>query len=115
MVVIATTNRSELTDDALLRSRRLDQHVEVADPDTPAWRETFAIHTHDRPLTDDESTIEDIELTMAHFEAVLDGVDAGGGGRETGSDPRSRLKWSSYGGPPPCPLPPPLPPEPPLP
>lgn len=32
-VVVTTTNRPDLIDDALLRPGRLDRHVEVADPD----------------------------------------------------------------------------------
>ncbi|MFW6321874.1 MAG: CDC48 family AAA ATPase [Halohasta sp.] len=121
VVVVATTNRPDLIDDALLRPGRLDQHVEVADPDAEARREIFEIHTRDRPLADDvdldslaertagyvgaeieavcreaataavrehvhatagresdesESSVEEIELTMAHFEAALDEVDA---------------------------------------
>jgi transitional endoplasmic reticulum ATPase len=53
VVVIATTNRPDLIDDALLRPGRLDRHVAVDDPDEDARREIFAIHTRDRPLADD--------------------------------------------------------------
>ena len=117
VVVITTTNRPDLIDNALLRPGRLDQHVEVADPDTDARREIFAIPSRDRPLADDvdlealaeqtagyvgadieavcreaatiavrehvqdaeESAVEEIELTMAHFEDALDAVDVEGG------------------------------------
>jgi transitional endoplasmic reticulum ATPase len=53
VVVVATTNRKDLIDDALLRPGRLDRHVEVADPDADARREIFEIHTRDRPLATD--------------------------------------------------------------
>ena len=53
VVVIATTNRPELIDDALLRPGRLDRHIAVDDPDTDARREIFEIHTDDKPLADD--------------------------------------------------------------
>jgi transitional endoplasmic reticulum ATPase len=115
VVVIATTNRPDLIDDALLRPGRLDRHVEVADPDTEARREIFEIHTRDRPLAadvdlaslaertdglvgadieavcreaatravrehveaaDDESSVDDLQLTMAQFEAALDEVES---------------------------------------
>ncbi len=68
VVVIATTNRPGLVDDALLRPGRLDHHVEVADPDEAARREIFEIHTRDRPLADD------VDLQMDHFEQALDEV-----------------------------------------
>ena len=117
VVVIATTNRPDLLDDALLRPGRLDHHVSVSAPDEAARREIFEIHTRDRPLADDvdldelasrtaefvgadvdgvcreaatiavrehvEGTlgteaVEDIELTMDHFEAAIDTVADGG-------------------------------------
>ncbi|MFB6128967.1 MAG: AAA family ATPase [Halorhabdus sp.] len=53
VVVIATTNRPDLIDDALLRPGRLDRHVAVEEPDEDARREIFEIHTRDRPLADD--------------------------------------------------------------
>ena len=53
VVVIATTNRPDLIDDALIRPGRLDRHVEVGTPDEAARREIFSIHTRDQPLADD--------------------------------------------------------------
>jgi transitional endoplasmic reticulum ATPase len=53
VVVIATTNRPDLLDDALLRPGRFDRHVRVGVPDGAARREIFAVHTRDRPLADD--------------------------------------------------------------
>ncbi len=53
VVVIATTNRPDLIDDALLRPGRLDRHVAVEEPDADARREIFAVHTRDKPLADD--------------------------------------------------------------
>ncbi|KYH26218.1 VCP-like ATPase [Halalkalicoccus paucihalophilus] len=52
VVVIATTNRPELIDDALLRSGRLDRHIHVAEPDEEARREIFAVHTRGKPLAE---------------------------------------------------------------
>ncbi|MFB6270565.1 MAG: CDC48 family AAA ATPase [Halobacterium sp.] len=52
VVVIATTNRPDLVDDALLRPGRLDHHVTVDGPDEDARREIFEIHTRDTPLGD---------------------------------------------------------------
>ncbi|WP_122089049.1 AAA family ATPase [Halalkalicoccus subterraneus] len=53
VVVIATTNRPDLIDDALLRSGRLDRHIHVSAPDEEARREIFAVHTRGKPLADD--------------------------------------------------------------
>jgi transitional endoplasmic reticulum ATPase len=53
VVVIATTNRPDLLDDALLRPGRFDRHIRVSAPDEAARREVFRVHTRDRPLADD--------------------------------------------------------------
>jgi transitional endoplasmic reticulum ATPase len=120
VVVIATTNRPVLIDDALLRPGRLARHVAVGEPDEAARREIFEIHTRDRPLADDvdldelaertegyvgadieavcreaatiavreyvrtaasgdPASVDDIELTMDHFERALEEVDSNAG------------------------------------
>lgn len=56
VVVIATTNRPDLIDDALLRSGRLDRHIHVSAPDEEARREIFAVHARGRPLADIDLT-----------------------------------------------------------
>ena len=53
VVVIATTNRPDLLDDALLRPGRFDEHVHVPPPDEAARREIFEVHTREKPLADD--------------------------------------------------------------
>jgi transitional endoplasmic reticulum ATPase len=53
VVVIATTNRPDLIDAALLRPGRLDRHVHVPVPDEEARRKIFDVHTRDKPLADD--------------------------------------------------------------
>ena len=53
VVVIATTNRPDLIDSALLRPGRLDRHVHVPVPDEEARRKIFAVHTREKPLADD--------------------------------------------------------------
>jgi transitional endoplasmic reticulum ATPase len=53
VVVIATTNRPDLIDSALLRPGRLDRHVHVPVPDEEARRKIFEVHTRDKPLADD--------------------------------------------------------------
>ena len=74
VVVIATTNRKDLIDDALLRPGRLDRHIEVGAPDREARREILEIHTRGRPLADDvdlEALADRTEgLVGADLEAV---------------------------------------------
>ena len=53
VVVIATTNRPDLIDAALLRPGRLDRHVHVPVPDEEARRKILDVHTRDKPLADD--------------------------------------------------------------
>ncbi|MFB6302050.1 MAG: CDC48 family AAA ATPase [Haloferacaceae archaeon] len=53
VVVIATTNRPDLIDSALLRPGRLDRHVHVPVPDEAARRKIFEVHTRHKPLADD--------------------------------------------------------------
>src|SRR6056297_281288 len=52
VVVIATSNRPDLIDSALLRPGRLDRHVHVPVPDEEARRAIFAVHTRDKPMAD---------------------------------------------------------------
>ena len=53
VVVVATTNRPGLVDDALLRPGRLERHLRVGVPDEAGRREIFTVHTEGRPLADD--------------------------------------------------------------
>ena len=53
VVVIATTNRPDLIDSALLRPGRLDRHVHVPVPDEDARHSILKVHTRDKPLADD--------------------------------------------------------------
>ncbi|MEF8882848.1 MAG: CDC48 family AAA ATPase [Halapricum sp.] len=53
VVVVATTNRPDLIDAALLRPGRLDRHVHVPVPDEEGRRKIFEVHTRDKPLAED--------------------------------------------------------------
>ncbi|MFC6798694.1 CDC48 family AAA ATPase [Haladaptatus sp. DYSN1] len=53
VVVIATTNRPDLIDSALLRPGRLDRHIHVPVPDEDARRAILDVHTTDKPIADD--------------------------------------------------------------
>ncbi|MHC3437051.1 CDC48 family AAA ATPase [Natrialbaceae archaeon A-gly3] len=52
VVVIATTNRPDLIDSALLRPGRLDRHVHVPVPDEDGRKRIFEVHTRGKPLAD---------------------------------------------------------------
>ena len=52
VVVIATTNRPDLIDSALLRPGRLDRHVHVPVPDEEGRRKILEVHTQHKPLAD---------------------------------------------------------------
>ncbi|WP_222918667.1 CDC48 family AAA ATPase [Natrinema sp. SYSU A 869] len=52
VVVIATTNRPDLIDSALLRPGRLDRHVHVPVPDEDGRKKIFDVHTRDKPLAE---------------------------------------------------------------
>ncbi|WP_135824351.1 CDC48 family AAA ATPase [Halorussus ruber] len=53
VVVIATSNRPDLIDSALLRPGRLDRHVHVPVPDEEARKAIFEVHTRNKPVADD--------------------------------------------------------------
>ncbi|MFB6165439.1 MAG: CDC48 family AAA ATPase [Haloarculaceae archaeon] len=53
LVVVAATNRIDALDPALLRPGRLEEHVEVPEPDAAARREILAVHARDKPLAED--------------------------------------------------------------
>ncbi|MCL9812055.1 CDC48 family AAA ATPase [Natranaeroarchaeum aerophilus] len=53
VVVIATSNRPDRIDSALLRPGRLDTHVHVPVPDEQARLEILRVHAQQRPLADD--------------------------------------------------------------
>ncbi|RKD94926.1 CDC48 family AAA ATPase [Halopiger aswanensis] len=67
VVVIATTNRPDLIDQALLRPGRLDRHVHVPVPDEDARKKIFEVHTRDKPLADSV----DLEWLAAETEGYV--------------------------------------------
>jgi len=74
VVVVATTNRPDLIDAALLRPGRLDRQVHVPVPDEAARRAIFEVHTRHKPLADDvdldELAAETENYVGADIEAV---------------------------------------------
>jgi transitional endoplasmic reticulum ATPase len=74
VVVIATTNRPDLLDDALLRPGRFDRHIRVGAPDTEARRQIFAVHTRGRPLAAAVDLEELAERTEGYVGADIEAV-----------------------------------------
>jgi transitional endoplasmic reticulum ATPase len=74
VVVVATTNRPDLIDDALLRPGRLDRHVHVPVPDEEARRAIFQVHTRDKPLADGVDINELASRTDGYVGADIEAV-----------------------------------------
>ena len=74
VVVVATTNRPDLIDDALLRPGRLDRHVHVPVPDEEARRAIFQVHTRDKPLADGVDLDELARRTDGYVGADIEAV-----------------------------------------
>ncbi|MBX0285057.1 CDC48 family AAA ATPase [Halomicroarcula sp. F28] len=74
LVVLAATNRRDMIDDALLRPGRLEQHVEVPNPDAAAREEILAVHTRGKPLGEDVSVAELATELSGHSGAELEAV-----------------------------------------
>ncbi|MEF8806911.1 CDC48 family AAA ATPase [Natronomonas sp.] len=74
VVVIATTNRPDLIDTALLRPGRLDRHVHVPVPDEGARKAIFQVHTRDKPLADDVDLDELARRTDGYVGADIEAV-----------------------------------------
>jgi len=74
VVVIATSNRPDLIDSALLRPGRLDRHVHVPVPDETARRKIFEVHTRDKPLAEDVDLDDLAARTEGYVGADIEAV-----------------------------------------
>ncbi|MFB6224520.1 MAG: CDC48 family AAA ATPase [Haloarcula sp.] len=74
VVVIATTNRPDLIDDALLRPGRLDRHVHVPVPSEDARKAIFQVHTRNKPLADGVDLDELASRTEGYVGADIEAV-----------------------------------------
>ena len=71
VVVIATTNRLDIVDDALLRPGRFDRLLEVPLPDLEARKDIIKIHLKGKPLGKDVDINELAEKTSGYSGADL--------------------------------------------
>ncbi|AQL41355.1 AAA family ATPase [Halorientalis sp. IM1011] len=74
LVVLAATNRRDALDPALLRPGRLEEHVEVPNPDADARREILAVHTDEKPIGEDVSLVDLAGETEGYSGADLDAL-----------------------------------------
>jgi transitional endoplasmic reticulum ATPase len=74
VVVIATSNRPDLIDSALLRPGRLDRHVHVPVPDEDAREAIFEVHTRDKPLADSVDLADLARRTEGYVGADIEAV-----------------------------------------
>ncbi|RQG95855.1 CDC48 family AAA ATPase [Natrarchaeobius chitinivorans] len=74
VVVIATTNRPDLIDSALLRPGRLDRHVHVPVPDEGAREKIFEVHTRNKPLAESVDLAELASETEGYVGADIEAV-----------------------------------------
>ncbi|MFC7068408.1 CDC48 family AAA ATPase [Halobaculum lipolyticum] len=74
VVVIATTNRPDLIDNALLRPGRLDRHVHVPVPDEEGRKRIFDVHTGHKPLADDVDLERLARRTKGYVGADIEAV-----------------------------------------
>ncbi|THE64840.1 AAA family ATPase [Salinadaptatus halalkaliphilus] len=74
VVVIATSNRPDLIDDALLRPGRFDRRIHVPIPGEQARREIFAVHTEHRSLGDDVELARFAGRTQGYVGADIEAI-----------------------------------------
>jgi len=74
VVVIATTNRPDLIDSALVRPGRLDRHVHVPVPDEEARRKIFEVHTRGKPLAEGVDLADLAARTEGYVGADIEAV-----------------------------------------
>ncbi len=68
--VIATTNRIELLDDALLRAGRFDRHIEISLPDKSARKKILSLYLKNKNL-DKNVDIENIAKKTIYFSGAM--------------------------------------------
>lgn len=74
LIVLAATNRKDDIDPALLRPGRLEQHIEVPNPDEEARREILAVHTRGAPLAEDVDIAEIAGSTAGYSGADIEAL-----------------------------------------
>ncbi len=71
VIVVASTNRIDILDEALLRSGRFDRKIYVKRPDSKARREILEVHSKGKPLTEDVDFDQIVSQTAGQTGADL--------------------------------------------
>jgi cell division protease FtsH len=71
VIVIASTNRIDILDEALVRSGRFDRKIYVKRPDSQARREILQVHSKGKPLTEDVDFDSIVSQTIGNTGADL--------------------------------------------
>ena len=74
IIIIASTNRPDLVDAALLRPGRFDRLLHVTAPDHEARLKILQVHTKDMPLADDVPLNKIVQVTEGYSGADLENV-----------------------------------------
>ncbi|MEM4577142.1 MAG: AAA family ATPase, partial [Candidatus Nezhaarchaeales archaeon] len=74
VVVLASTNRPDIIDPALLRHGRFDRLIYVPPPDYEARLEIFKIHTKSMPLADDVDLQQLARMTEGYAGSDIEAV-----------------------------------------
>jgi len=93
VVTLATTNRPDILDPALLRPGRFDVQIKVGPPDTATRQAILEVHTRQQPLAGDV----DLALLAAATEDCM-GADLAGICREAAMEAVRRVIAGAHGG-----------------
>jgi len=74
VVVIASTNRPDILDPALIRPGRFDRHILIPVPDKETRLKIFQVHTKKMPISKEVSLEELTELTEGYVGADIDAL-----------------------------------------
>jgi transitional endoplasmic reticulum ATPase len=89
VVVLGTTNRLAVVDEAFRRPGRFDIELPVLPPDEKGRAEIVAVHTRDMPLT--PTAEKELDRFIRHGSAGMTGADLMGFAREVGMHAALRL------------------------
>jgi len=89
VVVLGTTNRLAVVDEAFRRPGRFDVELPVLPPDEKGRGEIVAVHTRDMPLT--SAAEDELDRFIGHSSAGMTGADLMGFAREVGMHAALRL------------------------
>ena len=74
VTIVAATNRPDMIDPALMRPGRFDRIFYVQLPDAETRRKVFEVHTRKKPVSDEVSFEELVEMTEGYSGAEIEAV-----------------------------------------